>query len=290
MQRFLSPRNDFAFKRLFGTEKNKEILIRFLNDVFEGKQDKIADVEFLKLSQDPEVASLRQSIVDVMCKDSCGKRWIIEMQCASDANFIKRAVAYASRAYLNQRTTESKRDENGYGAMKSVIFFAILNHTLFPQKKDYLSHHAFSDICSGERDIKELSFSFIELSKFKKKSATDLETNIEKWAYFFKHADSLSPTELESLEKSDKPFWKAYTALAEYNFTPEELLEYERYEMKQDEINMLIADAKTQGKTIGKKEGKRESALSMLADGLPAVVISKYTGLSESEILELTKT
>ncbi|GHU16039.1 hypothetical protein FACS189472_00220 [Alphaproteobacteria bacterium] len=72
MQRFLNPKNDFAFKRLFGTEKNKKILITFLNDVFEGKHNKIEDVEFLKLNQDPEVASLRQSIVDVMAVISRG--------------------------------------------------------------------------------------------------------------------------------------------------------------------------------------------------------------------------
>jgi predicted transposase/invertase (TIGR01784 family) len=296
MLRFLDPKNDFAFKRVFGAEKNKEILIRFLNDIFEGKQEKIEDVEFLKLSQDPEVATLRQSIVDVLCKDSSGRKWIVEMQCAADTHFIKRAVAYASRAYLNQRTKKLERQDakdSGFGAMKSVIFFAILKNTIFPNKKNYLSHHAFADICAGEKDIKELSFSFMELSKFKVNSMNDLKTNIEKWAYFFKCADSLSPDELEALEKSDKPFWKTYTALAEYNFTPEELLEYERYEMKQDEIATCISDAEERGVERGREEGiargKRETAIKAIGMGLSMEQISKLTGLPAKEIESLSE-
>jgi predicted transposase/invertase (TIGR01784 family) len=284
MQRFLNPKNDFVFKRLFGTEKNKGILIQFLNDVFEGKQDTIEDVEFLKSNQDPEVATLRQSIVDIMCRDTNGNRFIIEMQCASDTHFIQRAVAYACRAYLNQKT-----GNDGYGIMKPVIFFAIMKKTLFRDKKEYLSHHRVTDVCTGENDIKNLSFSFFELSKFKKKSINELKTNIERWAYFFKNAQTTSPEDLEQLERDDKLFWRAYTALAEYNYTPEELLEYERYEMKQDEINTLISDAKTEGKAEGELKKARETALSMLSDDLPVETISKYTGLSVQEIESLRK-
>ncbi|GHT98333.1 hypothetical protein FACS1894126_3690 [Alphaproteobacteria bacterium] len=174
MQRFLNPKNDFAFRRLFGTEKNKKILIAFLNDVFEGKHNKIEDVEFLKLNQDPEVASLRQSIVDVMCRDITGRNFIIEMQCSADTHFIERAVAYACRAYLNQRTKDTQRQmkkNNGYDKMKPVIFFAILEHTLFKEKEEYLSHHKVTDVYTGENDVKGLSFSFLELSKFKKKTS-----------------------------------------------------------------------------------------------------------------------
>jgi predicted transposase/invertase (TIGR01784 family) len=291
MQRFLDPKNDFAFKRVFGTEKNKEILIAFLNDVFEGKHDKIEDVEFLKLDQDPEVASLRQSIVDVMCRDIGGRNFIIEMQCSVDTHFIERAVAYACRAYLNQRTKDDRQTEksDGYGKMKPVIFFAILERALFKKKKEYLSHHKVTDVYTGENDIKGLSFSFLELSKFKKKTIGELETNIERWSYFFKNAEFISPGDLEKLEKSDKLFWKAYTALAEYNYTPEELLEYERYEMKQDEIRTGLADAKREGRAEGKAEKARETALKMLAKGLDLSDISEFTGLSVGAIEELKR-
>jgi predicted transposase/invertase (TIGR01784 family) len=275
MYRFLDPKNDFAFKRVFGTEKNKEILIRFLNDIFEGEREKIEDLEFLKLHQDPEIASMRQSIVDVACKDASGNKFIIEMQCATDTHFIQRAVAYASRTYLNQRTNDSN-----YGNMRPVIFFAIMKHTLFKNKAEYLSHHKLTDVYTGENDIKDLSFSFLELSKFKKKSIGDLKTNIEKWTYFFRHAQTVEPGELELLEKEGDFFRKAYNAIAEYNYTPEELLEYERYGMKEDEVNTRISDAKAEGEL----KKAREAALSMLSDGLSVGTINKYTGLSTEEI------
>jgi predicted transposase/invertase (TIGR01784 family) len=288
MRRFLDPKNDFAFKKLFGTEKNKDILIHFLNDVFKNKYERIEDVEFLKLSQDPEVAVLRQSIVDVLCKDTKGNMFIIEMQCSMDSNFIERAVAYACRAYLNQRVKEKS-----YGDMKPVIFFAILEHTLFSNKKEYLSHHKVTDVYTGENDIKNLSFTFLELSKFKKKNMEELSSNIERWAYFFKNIESVNVEELKVLEREDKLFWKVYTALAEYNYSPEELLEYERYEMKQDEISTRIVDAREMGREEGREEGraigeekkKRDIATNMLLLGISKEDISKVTGLPIEEIV-----
>jgi predicted transposase/invertase (TIGR01784 family) len=294
MQRFLDPKNDFAFKRVFGTEKNKEILINFLNDVLEGQQDKIESVAFLKTSQDPEIAILRQSIVDVMCKDLNGNIFIVEMQCSSDTHFIKRAVAYASRAYLDQRVRSDKnkitgkgKSSAGYANMHPVIFFAILNNSLFPNKKEYLSHHKVTDVCTGENDVKELSFSFLELPKFQKDSIEQLKTNIEKWAYFFKYAESVDPDEMQTLEERDARFWRAYTALAEYNYTPEQLLEYERYAMKQDEIETSISDAEKKGEARGEAKRDREIALKMLSMGLRIEQISEATKLSVEEIESL---
>ncbi len=80
LSKFLDPKNDIAFRRIFGTEKNKDILIHFLNDIlsFTGK-NAIQDIEFLSTIQDPEIAAKKQSIVDVLCKDSTGVQWIIEM-------------------------------------------------------------------------------------------------------------------------------------------------------------------------------------------------------------------
>ncbi len=80
ISKFLDPKNDVAFRRIFGTEKNKDILIHFLNDIlgFTGK-DEVKEIEFLSTIQDAEIASDKQSIVDVLCRDSSGNRYIIEM-------------------------------------------------------------------------------------------------------------------------------------------------------------------------------------------------------------------
>ncbi|CAN2102248.1 PD-(D/E)XK nuclease family transposase [Wolbachia endosymbiont of Kradibia gibbosae] len=80
LSKFLDPKNDVAFRRIFGTEKNKDILIHFLNDIlgFTGK-DEIKEIEFLSTIQDAEIASKKQSIVDVLCRDENGVQVIVEM-------------------------------------------------------------------------------------------------------------------------------------------------------------------------------------------------------------------
>jgi predicted transposase/invertase (TIGR01784 family) len=101
--KFLSPKNDVAFRKIFGTEKNKDILIHFLNDIidFDGKKP-ICDVTFLKTIQDPEIKVQKTSIVDILCKDQEGNRYIVEMQVAKEKGFEKRAQFYASKAYTSK--------------------------------------------------------------------------------------------------------------------------------------------------------------------------------------------
>jgi predicted transposase/invertase (TIGR01784 family) len=283
MHRYLDPKSDLVFKNVFGTEKNKEILLTFLNDVFEGVHDKIVDVAFIPTRQDTGLKVLRQSIVDVQCTDTNGKTFIIEMQCAKEGHFIKRAVAYAARAYINQR-----RKPNDYASMHDVVFLAILDHAFFSNKQEYLSHHKVCDLLTHEVDISQLSFTFLELGKFNKKYE-ELKTGIEKWAYFFK--EEASPAEIDEIRNNDRIMGEAYTALAEFNYSKEQLLEYEKYGMKEDEINTRIAESKAEGLAKGKAEGlaegKRETAVKMLSDGVPAAAVSKYTGLSEEEVAGL---
>src|SRR5205809_421719 len=88
LTKFLNPKNDYAFKRIFGTPKNQDILIHFLNDMLGFTNDKrIQSVTFLKTAQDPEIAAAKQSSVDVMCTDELGRQYIVEMQVAKGKGF-----------------------------------------------------------------------------------------------------------------------------------------------------------------------------------------------------------
>ena len=83
LSKFLDPKNDIAFRKVFGSEKHKDIVIHFINDILELKgNDQIENVEFLSPIQDPEIASKKQSIVDVLCKAKNGIQIIVEMQVA----------------------------------------------------------------------------------------------------------------------------------------------------------------------------------------------------------------
>ena len=115
LSKYLDPKNDFAFKRVFGSERNKDILIHFLNDmiVFENNA-KVAEVQFLKTVQDPEIAAKKTSLVDVMCTDQNGNHFIVEMQVAKEKGFEKRAQYYAAKAYGGQL--------NAGGAVRQTLF------------------------------------------------------------------------------------------------------------------------------------------------------------------------
>src|ERR1700730_8050078 len=156
--KFLDPKNDFAFKKIFGTEKNKDILIHFLNDILGfSAGEKIQKVTFLKTVQDPDIASKKQSIVDVLCVDEKGVQYIVEMQVARSEGFEKRAQYYAAKAYSNQMNNGS-----AYDTLKQIIFLAITDFVLFPKKPDYKSDHVILDKDSYTHDLKDFSFTFLE--------------------------------------------------------------------------------------------------------------------------------
>src|SRR5262249_2957981 len=145
-----------AFRKIFGTEKNKDILIHFLNDVVEFDEGAhIKDVTFLKTIQDPEIRAHKTSIVDILCTDEKGNRYIVEMQIAEEKGFAKRAQYYASKAYSSQLKIGGE-----YHALKAVIFLAIANFIMFPNKKSYKSDHVILDKQSYENDLKDFSFTF----------------------------------------------------------------------------------------------------------------------------------
>ncbi|UZE38190.1 Rpn family recombination-promoting nuclease/putative transposase [Wolbachia endosymbiont of Drosophila pseudotakahashii] len=311
MGKYLSPLNSYSFKRIFGTEKNKDILIHFLNDIlgFTGKNE-IKDIEFLSTIQDPDIAAKKQSIVDVLCRDSTGAQYICEMQVAKTKGFEKRAQYYAAKAYSRQA---DKGDQ--YHNLKEIIFIAIADCVLFPNKSEYKSKHTIRDEDTNEHDLKDFYFIFIELPKFPNNKEDQLENIVEKWVYFFRYADETSEEELEKIIGSDVIIKKAYEELNRFNWSEKEFIAYEQ-EIKRilDEQAVLaqkLDDAREEGKEEGREEGilighekgreegiqigeekgekqaKIAVAKNSLKAGVSIDVIAEITGLSIDEIQKL---
>lgn len=289
--RFLDPKNDFLFRRLFGEERHKDLLISFINNILHLKgPDTVQDVTYLKAIQDPEVASKKQSIVDVLCRDEKGVQFIIEMQVAKNPGFEKRAQYYASKAYINQMNAGDL-----YENLKEVIFIAMSDYVMFPGKTDWKSCHVTLDRKTYERDLEAFSFTFIELPKFKK-DLHQLETVEDKWVYFFKHAYTSSDAELETFIGDDMILKKALEVTTKYSMTEAEWNTYEqelKNEMDRKNIEYgKLKDAKAEGlakgiekgREQGLDQGKREIALVMLDAGESLDKASLFTGLSMKEI------
>ncbi|WP_253302450.1 Rpn family recombination-promoting nuclease/putative transposase [Wolbachia endosymbiont of Psylliodes chrysocephala] len=284
--KFLDPKNDFAFRRIFGTEKNKDILVHFLNDILglTGEAE-IKDVKFLSPIQNPEIAAKKESIVDVLCRDSTGVQFICEMQVARTTGFEKRAQYYAAKAYSSQAGVGDR-----YHELKEVIFIAITDFILFPHKSAYKSDHVTLDKVTFEHDLKDFSFTFIELPKFKKKE-DQLENIVEKWCYFFRYANQTSEEDLKKIVGSDIIIGRAYNELNQYNWSEEERFTYDQAKKREDDNLSCLKQKLNEGIQIGREkgriEGKIEVAKTMLANNVDVDTIVKCTGLSISEIEEL---
>ena len=286
LSKFLDPRNDIAFKKIFGTEKNKDILIHFLNDMLTFKEKApITDVTFLKTSQDPDIAIQKTSIVDVLCKDSQGNQYIVEIQVAKEKGFEKRAQYYAAKAYSSQA-----RVGGAYADLKEIIFLAISNFIMFPNKDAYKSDHIILDRETQENDLKDFSFTFLELPKFKN-DISALETIIEKWMYFFNHAEDTAEEDLEKIIGSDQIMERAYDELNRFSWNEEELLTYDQAEKYESTYIASMAQKYDEGEQIGLQKGEqigvKKVAINLLKLGLDKQDISKTTGLSIDEINKL---
>ena len=286
LTKFLDPKNDFAFKRIFGTEKNKDILIHFLNDMLTFKDRAlIQDVTFLKTIQDPETASKKTSIVDILCKDEKDNRYIVEMQVAKEKGFEKRAQYYASKAYISQANAGGE-----YHNLREVIFLAIAEFIMFPKKKHWKSEHVILDKDSYEHDLKDFSFTFLELPKFQK-SIDELSTISDKWMYFFKNAEETTESDLEKLVGKDMIIERAYDELDRFHWNEEELLTYDQAEKYEGAYIASMAQKYDEGleKVLekGREEGIEKVARSMLSKGIDVEIIASVTGLTPQAIRQL---
>ena len=293
MPTYLNPRNDIAFKKIFGEDKNKDILIHFLNDVLGKKDcDAITEVILTNPTQLPEIAGSKESILDVLCTDKSGAQYIVEMQVSGQKGFVKRAQYYASKAYSSQA-----KQSDEYHNLKEVIFLAILDFVMFKDEPNYKTDHIILNKETHAHELRDLYFTFIELPKFTKTNPSELLTYEEKWCYFFKHAGELDNMRgfLATIQDDAKIIQKAYDVLEAHNWTEEELKMYDRM----DKINK---DAKAreayqfdsgkeqgleQGIEIGKEQITLNIAISMKKLGLPDEQISLITKLSLAIIQHL---
>jgi len=290
--KFLDPKNDLSFKKIFGSEKNKNILIHFLNDILGfSSSDQIKEIEFLSTIMDPEIASDKQSIVDVLCKDSIGNRFVIEMQLARDKGFEKRAQLYAAKAYSRQLDKSSN-----YIDLQKVFFIAISNCNLLPEEVDYISTHNIRDIKTNGHYLKDLQFVFIELPKFTKNKVEQLENTAERWCFFFKYAEETTEEDLKKIAAEAPIIKLAYDELDRFRWNEKDLIAYEeRILSMQKEAAILeqrLDDATQKGREegiqIGEEKGGMKAkiavAKNLLKAGVSIDLIAESTGLSQTEI------
>ncbi|MGP8329183.1 MAG: Rpn family recombination-promoting nuclease/putative transposase [Methanosarcinaceae archaeon] len=283
--KFADPKSNIAFKKIFGNENKKEILISFINAALDLEGDQaIKDVDILDPYQAPKLEMLKETVLDVRVKDHRGFSFIVEMQVERQEHFAKRALYYTSKAYVSQ--IDKAVD---YAKLSPVIFIGILNFSIF-KSEHYLSRHLLLNIENNQNEIKDIAFTFIELTKFKLEE-DKLETIIDKWVFFIKHAENLEviPEKL----KGTRAIVEAFEMANRHNWTKSELELYEYWELQEgsrlDALQTAKNDGKREGREEGKREGREEGRKEGREEGKEEVVLRmNEKGLAIKEIFDLT--
>lgn len=281
--RFVDVKTDIAFKKIFGSEQHKDVLIGLLNAVLDLAGDRrIKSVTLKNPWQPPDIPILKETLLDIRAVDNRGISFIVEMQVKDTKSFDKRAIYYTAKAYTGQ----IKRGVN-YPKLNQVIFIGILDFNSF-EGENYLTRHLILNRETMNQDLRDLEFNFIELTKFNK-AEEDLETIVDKWVYFIKNADDLtmipkSAAEIPELNQAYK--------IAEMNaWTEEELEIYDYWQIRDAEDRCKNVEEFEKGVEQGIEKGIEQRniqiAIAMINDGEATDKIMKYTGLTDKEIEKL---
>ena len=251
-ERYINPITDFGFKRLFGTESNKDLLIDFLNAIIGlEEEESIRDVTFLPPEQLGTTKDDRKAVFDIYCKTQQGDHVIVEMQSEPIQFFKDRSVFYSAFPIRDQAIKGKKWNFE----LKAVYAVGLLNFCFSDGKDDktYLHRVKLMDIEAQTVFYDKLTFVFAELPKFKKKE-NELETQLDKWLYAINHLCELDkPSPALSGKMFDKLFYEAAVAsltTMEANAYFESQKQYLYY------VNS-IDYAKMKGKHIGKHIGMK---------------------------------
>jgi predicted transposase/invertase (TIGR01784 family) len=269
---FINPFTDFGFKKLFGSEESKPLLISFLNDLLP-IDDKVVSLEFKNIEKLGMLEEDRRAIFDIYCRDEKNHEFIVELQRAKQEHFQDRATYYSS-FLIQDQAKKGKWDFE----LTPIYFIGILDFSLASFSDDnYLHFGQITDIYSQKVMFKKLNFIYIEMSKFKKQKS-ELANHLEWWLYFLRELVTFDdvPDEFQS-DIIEGAFELAKLANMSYEdrHTYELSLKYYR-----DFVNAL--DTAKKDAMIEKSE---EIALKMLQKNTDINFVAEVTGLSK-QILE----
>ncbi len=295
----ISPRVDLAFKKIFGVEENKDLLISLINSIV-GEQDQVSEVTLLNPYNSKNFKTDKLSILDIKATNQDGKRFNIEIQISDEADYDKRALYYWAKIY-----TEQLKVAEDYSRLSKAIGIHILNFTSIPEVKKYHNVFHITEKETGLLYFKDLELHTIELKKFSNDSDEELadivlkvKNVLDMWLAFLTRNDLLIADNLPK-ELNDPNLKKAISVLSVMNFTVEEREAYE------DHLKWLRIEANTiknyeqrgevrgraEGIVEGEAKGEKKKAIviakKMMARNKPIEEIMELTELTAEEIKAL---
>ncbi len=286
MGKFVNPFTDIGFKRIFGQEVSKPILIAFLNSLLEGER-KIIDLQYLDKEKIGFSDGDRSLIYDVLCKTDSGEYIIVEMQNKSQPYFKNRSVFYTSRSIIEQ----GERGSDWEYDIKAVYLIALLNFRLEGLTDDFRTDVGLLDMKRHTLFSDKVRMIFLQLPYFTKE-LEECNSIFERIIYVLKHMDILQRMPFLAQDA----VFKRLSEIADVaSLSKEDRLKYdESLKHYRDTIAVMHgqwmeghASGLAEGMEKGIEENKRENALRMKAKGFDTVVIAEITGLDLETINSL---
>ena len=276
-ERYISLLTDFGFKRIFGTKPNKDLLIDFLNSLFNGEQV-VKDVTFLNSEHVGDVHTDRKAIFDVYCENEHGEKFIVEMQNAYQTYFKDRSLYYATFPIREQ----AQKGEGWNYKLKHVYVVALLNYDMSdPAFSDDTINHDIGLLDKQTHRVfnDKLTFKYVEISKFNKR-IEELKTNYDKWLFV-----------LQNLSRLDRQPEYLQTAVFNRLFAEAEIAKFTKTELREYEDSLKayrdIKNSLDSAEEKGERKKAIEIAKNLLEMGMSIDNIMKATGLSKEEIAKL---
>ncbi len=300
--RFINPFTDFGFKKIFGQEASKPMLLDFLNSLLPEKHQ-IKDLSFKTLEQLPESEAQRRAVYDIYCESDSGERFIVELQRLHQAYFKDRTIYYSTFP-IREQAEKGTWDYR----LNAVYCIGILDFTFDDYEPEPKKSEVIQTVeLKNQNNVvfyDKLTFIYLEIPNFKK-TESELETRLDKWLYFIKNLEYL-----ESIPEifKDVVFEKAFEVAKMANLGSNELFGYEQslkimrdnYATQKYAIETALAEGRelglaegreaglAEGKAEGKAEGERlaklEIAKALLSKGMTLQQVSDVTGLSLEEL------
>lgn len=288
MSRFINPFTDWGFKRIFGQEINKDLLIQFLNELLVDERH-ITELQFLDKEQLPETKDQRGAIYAIFCKTDTGERIIVEIQNRRQPFFMDRSIFYASRAVVGQG---QKGEEWDY-KLSAVYTICFMNFHLseVPLKKFRM------DV--GLMDMQELKpvsdkfrLIYLMLPLFPKKEEAECENDFERWIYVLKNMETLERmpfqaqnavfrklaeiTDVSALSQKDQERYEESLKIYRDNYAAD-LYSY----------NKGLKEGEKEGEKKGRAEERVVIAKNMKMAGADIQMIIQCTNLTKEQIDQL---
>jgi predicted transposase/invertase (TIGR01784 family) len=268
-EKYINPFTDYGFKRLFGEEPNKDLLIDFLNALIR-KEGRITDITYLKNEKTGLNESARKAVLDIFCENEKGEKFIVEMQKAKQNYFKDRSVYYSTFPIQEQAIRGDWNFE-----LKAVYTIGILDFVFDENKenKDYF-HWEVQLMETNKKSVffDKLTYIYLEMPKFRK-TEEELAGQFDKWLYVLKNLSGLHarPEKLQ-----EKVFERLFEVAEIARFRPEERIAYEDSLKVYRDLKNVI-DTAVENNTI-------EIAKALKRNGVPVDLIVKSTGLNKDEI------